>query len=147
MVKEVLVLMQYWWGELIQNKKTENLKMGDENVKDYVLEKLKEVLVFMQYWWEELIHWVDKVFPPETRGDKFSHWVQVGKPFLIAGLVLLMLICCFKCCCKCCCGGRRSVRMMKAPGRNARMPRNVFERNPRSYFQNLRSGNSIDDLC
>lgn len=116
--------------------------MGEENVKYDVIEKLKKVLVFMQYWWEEVIHWVDKVFPPETRADKFSYWVQVGTPFLITGLVLLMLICCCK---LCCCSGRRSVRTMKAPGRNIRMP--AFESNPRSYFQNLRSGKSIDELC
>ncbi|WOH07953.1 hypothetical protein DCAR_0727388 [Daucus carota subsp. sativus] len=133
------------------------LEKNEENIKDYVFEKLKEVVVFLQYWWEEVIHWSDKVFPPDSRADTLSHWVHVATPFLItgldrdrdrrlalSGLVILMLICCVK---RCCCGGGRAVRMMKAPGRNIRMPRNVFERNPAGYFQNLRSGNSVGNLC
>ncbi|KAL9319407.1 hypothetical protein ACSQ67_015924 [Phaseolus vulgaris] len=36
----------------------------------------------------------------------------------------------------CCCRGGRT---MKAPGRNCRISRNSFERNPRAYFRNLRS--------
>lgn len=39
----------------------------------------------------------------------------------------------------CCCCGRASYKMMKAPGRNYTMRRSVFESNPRSYFQDLRS--------
>ncbi|KAK1350201.1 hypothetical protein POM88_054724 [Heracleum sosnowskyi] len=75
--------------------------MVAENVTNYATEKLKEVLLMMQYLWEEVIQWVDTVFPPEARVEKFNHWVQVGKTFLVAWLVLLMLICYFKCCCKC----------------------------------------------
>ena len=134
MVKSVLALMQ----------NTMELEKNEENIKDYVFEKLKEVVVFLQYWWEAVIHWSDKVFPPDSRADTLSHWVHVATPFLITGLVILVLICCVKCCC---CGGGRAVRMMKAPGRNIRMPRNVFERNPAGYFQNLRSGNSVGNLC
>lgn len=127
-IKEVPVMAGNLWGE--------------ENVKDYVVEKFKEVVVMAGNLWGEMVGWIDKVFPPETRGEKLHHWIHVAAPFLIAGLVLVLCICCCRCCC---CG--RSVKMMKAPGRNFRMPRHVFEGNPRSYFQNLRSGNSIDQLC
>ncbi|KAK1389849.1 hypothetical protein POM88_018027 [Heracleum sosnowskyi] len=110
-----------------------------ENVKNYATKKLKEVLVMMQYLWEEVIQWVDTVFPPEARVEKFNHWVQVGKTFLVAWLVLLILMYC----CKCWGIGRRGrpERMMRAPVRNYRMPRNEFERNPGSYFRNLRARN------
>ncbi|KAK1389850.1 hypothetical protein POM88_018028 [Heracleum sosnowskyi] len=109
--------------------------MVEENVRDYATEKLKEVQVLRQYWWEEVIKWVDTVFPPEI----FNHWVQVGTPFLVALLVLLILMFCCKCCGRG--GGGRSGRTMRAPGRNHRMPRNEFERNPGSYFRSLRARN------
>lgn len=116
-------------------KNTLETKMVQENVKDYAPEKLKEVLVLMQYWWEEAIH---TVFSPETI-HKFNYWVQVGSRFLVAWLVLLLLMFCCKCCGRG--GGGRSQRTMRAPGGNYRMPRNEFERNPGSYFRNLRSRN------
>lgn len=113
MVRKRQFWSMYWWEELIPN--TMKLKLGEDNVKDYVDKKLKEVYNFMQYRW-------DKVFPKpqETRADKFICWVIVGTPFLITGLVLLMLICCCRCC-----RGRRSMRMTKARGRNSRMLRDL----------------------
>lgn len=92
-------------------------------------EKLKKVLVIMQYWWEDLIQWAEKVLSPESI-DKFKYWVHVGTPFLVAWLVILILMFCCKCCGRG--GGGRSERTMRAPGRNRGMPRNEFERNPRS---------------
>ncbi|KAH7840248.1 hypothetical protein Vadar_014691 [Vaccinium darrowii] len=110
-------------------------EMGPKEWFNYLVEKLKE-------WLKKL----DEVFPPETRGEDLKHWLIVAAPFIIAAVVL---IACLWCCCRCCCrgGGRgRAVRMMKAPGRDYRMPRHVFEENPRSYFRNLRGKTSIDEL-
>ncbi|KAH7839786.1 hypothetical protein Vadar_008894 [Vaccinium darrowii] len=102
-------------------------QMGAEEWFNYVVEKLKE-------WLKKS----DEVFPLETRGEDLKHW-----------LIVVVLIACLWCCCRCCCrgGGRgRPVRMMKAPGRDYRMPRHVFEENPRSYFRNLRGKTGIDEL-
>ncbi|KAM7484455.1 hypothetical protein LguiA_000464 [Lonicera macranthoides] len=104
-----------------------------ENVFKYVMEKMKELVLVMEKFWGDFVGWMDKVFPPETRGKQINKWFHLAVPFLIGGLVLIM---CF-CCCRLCC---RRVKMMKAPGRGGyRMPRHIFETNPRSYFRSLRS--------
>lgn len=112
---------------------------------DYAMEKLKEVLVIIQSFCESLISKADEVFPPETREEKIRHWIHLATPYMILGVVLLLVVCC----CRCCCCRRRGsggmVKMMKAPGRNYRMPRHTFESDPRSYFRGLR-GKSIDEL-
>ncbi|KAL6988667.1 hypothetical protein U1Q18_014423 [Sarracenia purpurea var. burkii] len=74
---------------------------------------------------------VDEAFPLEMRAKQLKHWLQVAKPFIIARVVLVI---CLDCCHRCY-GGRRAVKMMKAPGRGYRMPRSVFEENPKSYFR------------
>ncbi|KAG8366482.1 hypothetical protein BUALT_Bualt17G0084600 [Buddleja alternifolia] len=126
-------------------------------VMKYVVEKLKEALLAVENFGGEAMAW-------------FGHWFHVALPFLIAAAVLTVVVCfcrccggmvltvvfnfcrCFcrgflkvvsyfcSCCRRCCCG---TVRMMKAPGRNIMMPRNVFVSDPRGYFQALRG----DRLC
>ncbi|KAH6798679.1 hypothetical protein C2S51_035163 [Perilla frutescens var. frutescens] len=121
--------------------------MGVEEVMKLVVEKLKEALLAVENWGAEALGWFDDVFPPETRGDTVSHWFHVALPWIIAAVVLTVVICLCRCCCKCCCGGGGGrVRMMKAPGRNCRMPRSAFESNPRGYFRNLRA-HPGDQLC
>ncbi|XAR65306.1 hypothetical protein NMG60_11009387 [Bertholletia excelsa] len=118
------------------------MELGGENWMNTVLEKLKELLVVLQNFWASLIGKADEVFPPDKREEQIHHWLVVATPFLIAAGSLLLCICC----CRCCCRGRGGrVRMMKAPGRDYRMPRHVFESNPRSYFRGLR-GNAADEL-
>ncbi|KAK2983889.1 hypothetical protein RJ640_008048 [Escallonia rubra] len=114
-------------------------KMETDNWMNYVLDKLKGFLLVLQNFGRSVLDWFDKVFPPDTRGDQLRHWLHVGAPFLIAAVVLITCIWCCKRLCRCCCGRGRVGKMMKAPGRNLRMPRNVFESNPRSYFSNLRA--------
>ena len=109
--------------------------MGAESVMKFVVEKLKELLVLLENFGGYLVDEVDKVFPPDSRGEKLRHWIQVGAPFLILGLVLVVF---YYCCCGCC-RGRRGVKMMKAPGRDYRMARPPFESNPRGYFRSLRA--------
>ncbi|KAK4380433.1 hypothetical protein RND71_002295 [Anisodus tanguticus] len=112
--------------------------MGIEEVKNYVVDKLKELLLLLDNFGAQFLEWFDKVFPPDTRKDKINHWYHVALPFLITTLVFVVVsYCCYCCCCRCRGGGR--IRMMKAPGRNCRMPRSTFESNPSSYFRNLRS--------
>ncbi|CDP00466.1 unnamed protein product [Coffea canephora] len=119
--------------------------MGIESVEKFVVEKLKELWQAMENLWGQFLEWFDKIFPPETRGEKLHHWLQIALPIAIAGVVLsLLLYCCYKCCCKC--GGGRRVKMMKAPGRNCTMARPAFEANPKSYFRNLRA-HPGDQLC
>nr|GLL32115.1 hypothetical protein Saspl_010887 [Ipomoea trifida]GMD13521.1 SAM and SH3 domain-containing protein [Ipomoea batatas]GMD21124.1 SAM and SH3 domain-containing protein [Ipomoea batatas] len=114
--------------------------MGFDDIMNFVVEKLKEFLQTIQNLGGEALQWFDQIFPPETREDTIIHWVQVALPYLIAAVVLTLLICCCRCCCCCCRRGRGGLgRMMKAPGRNCRMPRSAFEANPRSYFRNLRA--------
>lgn len=119
--------------------------MGLQEMMNFVVEKLKEALLAVENFGGEAVAWFDKVVPPETRGDKINHWFHVALPFLIAAVVLTVVICFCRCCYKCCCRGRR-VRTMKAPGRNCRMPRGVFESDPKGYFRNLRA-HPGDELC
>ncbi|PIN11050.1 hypothetical protein CDL12_16359 [Handroanthus impetiginosus] len=101
-------------------------------------EKLKEALLAVENGRAKVLAWFDGVFPPETRGEKIRHWFHVAQPYLIAAVVLTLVVYF----CRCCCGGPRGgrrVKMMKAPGKNHRMPRRDFENNPKGYFQNLRS--------
>ncbi|KAJ9707721.1 hypothetical protein PVL29_000003 [Vitis rotundifolia] len=86
--------------------------MGAESIMKF--EKLKELLVLL---------------------EKPRHWIQVGAPFLILGLVLVVFYYCFCGSCR----GRRGAKMMKAPGRDYRMARPLFESNPRGYFRGLRA--------
>ncbi|PIN11052.1 hypothetical protein CDL12_16361 [Handroanthus impetiginosus] len=62
---------------------------------------------------------------------KIKHWFHVAQPYLIAAVVLTMVV-------YFCCGGGR-LKMMKAPGRNLRMPRRDFEIDPEGYFWELQS--------
>ncbi|KAK9266771.1 hypothetical protein L1049_012659 [Liquidambar formosana] len=122
----------------MMNYLMEKLKERDtgsaENMMNYVVEKLKELLLMLENFGAYVLDQVDAVFPPETREEKLRHWLEVNAPYLIAGVVLLML---FWCCGCCGCRGNRQVKMMTAPGRNFKMPRHAFESNPRSYFRNL----------
>ncbi|KAI8539377.1 hypothetical protein RHMOL_Rhmol09G0178300 [Rhododendron molle] len=116
--------------------------MGAEEWINYIVEKLKEWLIGMGDFGGSLIKKPDEVFPPETTGEQLKHWHLVATSFIISAVVLITCLCC-------CCGsssGGRAVRMMKAPGREYRMPRHVFEGNPRSYFRNLRGNTSVDEL-
>lgn len=117
--------------------------MGFDETVSFVEEKLQDLWLGMEDFWRQFLNWFDKVFPPETRGEKLHQWLAMALPFLITGVAVFTLL---WCCYKCCCGGGGRVRMMKAPGRNCRMPRHVFEANPKSYFSNLRS-NPGDLLC
>ncbi|GMH01809.1 hypothetical protein Nepgr_003648 [Nepenthes gracilis] len=121
-------------------------QVGDEgSVRDlisYVLAKLKEWFLHLWHFVEQLVCKFDELFPPDTRAEKLYHWLAVATPFLVGALVLFLLFCCCK---KCCCG--RSVRMMRAPGRGGTLiPRNIFARNPKLYFQNLHAGRSIEEI-
>ncbi|KAK4410424.1 hypothetical protein Sango_0115400 [Sesamum angolense] len=121
--------------------------MGVEELMMMVVEKLKAALLALENLGSEALAWVDRVFPPETRGDKIHHCLHVALPYLIAAVVLAVVVCFCRCCCGCCqgrSGGR--VRMMKAPGRDCRMPRHVFESDPKGYFNNLRA-HPGDLLC
>ncbi|KAL6983327.1 hypothetical protein U1Q18_016716 [Sarracenia purpurea var. burkii] len=158
-LKEWLVVLQNFGGSLIAKvdeafppeTRAEQLKHWLQVAKDewmiFVLDKLKECffwytndfltkkkkfeewLVALQNFGGSLIAKVDESFPPETRAEQLKHWF----PFIIAGVVLVI----FFGCCRRCCGGRRAVKMMKAPGRGHRMPRSAFEGNPKSYFRGL----------
>ncbi|KAL6983303.1 hypothetical protein U1Q18_016691 [Sarracenia purpurea var. burkii] len=126
---------------VLEKLREKGKEMGTDDWMIFVLDKLKEWLVVLQNFGGSLIAKVDEAFPPETRAEQLKHWLQVAKPFIIAGVVLVICIGC----CRRCCGGRRAVKMMKAPGRDYRMPRSVFEGNPKSYFRGLH-GKPTDEL-
>ncbi|KAL6545280.1 hypothetical protein OROGR_009154 [Orobanche gracilis] len=121
--------------------------MGVGEVMKCVVEKLKEFLQALENSGGEVLAWFDKVFPPETRGDKIHHWIHVAVPYLIVAVVLTAVVCFCRCCCGCCRGrGGGKVKMMKAPGRSCRIRRDVFESDPKGYFWNLRA-HPGDELC
>ncbi|KAL3367762.1 hypothetical protein AABB24_008895 [Solanum stoloniferum] len=106
------------------------------------------------------MNWFDELFPPETRIEKINHWFYVALPYVIIAVFLgIFIYCCYYH------GGLlrnimydlkitlvrlfnyvnnlytswRSSKMMKAPGRNTRIPRASFEIDPKRYFRNLRA--------
>ncbi|KAA8532867.1 hypothetical protein F0562_033016 [Nyssa sinensis] len=106
--------------EKLKELQEKRSQMGAEGVMNCVVEKLKDFLLMLESFGGYLLGWLDNVFPPETTGEKVKHWLHVAAPFIITVVTLLMCICC----CRRCCGrGGRAVKMMKAPGRNYRMPR------------------------
>ncbi|PSR88373.1 SAM and SH3 domain-containing protein [Actinidia chinensis var. chinensis] len=126
------------WEDISVNYVLEKLRekgrdLAAENSMNYVPDKLKEWLMVVVNFGGSLIGKVDEMFPPKTREEQLRRWLQVATPFIISAVVLLLCICCSRC------GGGREVKMMKAPGgRSKRMPRHVFEGNPKSYFRGLR---------
>ncbi|KAL6996638.1 hypothetical protein U1Q18_006769 [Sarracenia purpurea var. burkii] len=105
--------------------------MGTDDWMIFVLDKLKDWLVVLQNFSESLIAKVVEAFLPETRVEQLKHWLQVTKPFIMDWVVLVICLgYCYRCC-----GGRRAIKMMNAYERGYRMPRFVFEGNPKSYFR------------
>ncbi|XP_002460991.1 uncharacterized protein LOC8081537 [Sorghum bicolor] len=111
--------------------------------------KAAEVVAYLATLFAALAEKADEVFPPETRSETLRQWVHVAVTVVVpAVLGALVLRCVARCCWRCCCagGGRaaRGGRFMAAPGRGgARMPRGVFENNPRDYFRDLRAGKPL----
>jgi hypothetical protein len=103
--------------------------------------KAAEVVAYLATLFAALAEKVDEVFPPETRSETLRQWLHVAVTVVVpAVLGALVLLCC-------CCAGRGARggrRFMAAPGRGgARMPRGVFENNPRVYFRDLRAGKPL----
>ncbi|PHU02230.1 hypothetical protein BC332_27481 [Capsicum chinense] len=105
-------------------------------VMSFLMEKLKEAILMMFNFGGHLMSWFDEVFPPETRVEKIKYWFHIALPYLII-TVYVSLIENLKFLFQCC--WRSNSKMMKAPGRNIRIPRSGFEKNPRLYFTNLRA--------
>ncbi|WVY99018.1 hypothetical protein V8G54_031169 [Vigna mungo] len=61
--------------------------------------------------------------------------VAIVVVWILWKMIMVIFGCFYRCCCCCC----RRGRTMKAPGRNYRIFRDDFERNPRDYFRNLRN--------
>ncbi|KAJ8631831.1 hypothetical protein MRB53_025154 [Persea americana] len=134
---EFLLLLGSCWSFLVE-KLAEVFSPVEkiQHVGKFLLEKLHEFVHLFENFWSFLVKKLDEVFPPETRAEKIKHWLEIGLPVALPAALLLL--------CICCCGTcwlRRSIKMMKAPGRGYMMPRHVFESDPRSYFINLRSTN------
>ncbi|CAK9186223.1 unnamed protein product [Ilex paraguariensis] len=124
---------------MMNNLQVKLKEVGADSMMNNVQDKQNQLFLMLENFGLYFIAWLDKVFPPETRGERLHYWLQVAAPFIIAGLILLVCLrCCIRCCRCCGRGGKVAVKMMKAPGRNFRMPREVFESNPRSYFLQLR---------
>ncbi|KAL4586433.1 hypothetical protein LXL04_011069 [Taraxacum kok-saghyz] len=63
-------------------------------------------------------------------------WLYDAAPYLIAAALFWIIA---ASCCRCLCGGRRTARMMNAPGRRStRIPRADFQRDTAGYFRDLR---------
>ncbi|KAF7133252.1 hypothetical protein RHSIM_Rhsim09G0124100 [Rhododendron simsii] len=129
-------------NHVLKNLMETERDMGAEEWINYIVEKLKEWLIGMGDFGGSLIKKPDEVFPPESTGEQLKHWHLVATPFIIGAVVMITCLCC----CSGTGSGERAVRMMKAPGRYYRMPRHVFEGNPRSYFRNLSGNTSVDEL-
>ncbi|CAN6176125.1 unnamed protein product [Urochloa humidicola] len=115
---------------------------------ELVKAKAAELVAYLTTLFAALAEKVDELFPPGTRSETLRQWLHVALtvalPAALGALVLFYLARCFwRCCCGCCCarGARGGAgRLMVAPGRGgARMPRGVFESNPRGYFRDLRA--------
>ncbi|KAL3511017.1 hypothetical protein ACH5RR_030418 [Cinchona calisaya] len=114
-------------------------------------EKRKDMLLQLQ-------HWIHIIAPFVVMGFVLLALFWCCGRCILCGckIILLPLFWCCKlcilCCCKiislalfwckrcilCCCK-IKAAKMMKAPGRDFRMPRHVFETNPKGYFRDLRA--------
>lgn len=97
-------------------------------------ENLKEVVKTVERIGRSIVSPPDMQLRIRTAREK----LQLHALYFVMGLILLVSL---WFCCRCFryCGRMRAVKMMKAPGRNFRMPRANFKANPRSYFRNLHS--------
>lgn len=136
MISNLQEKMKRMEGEsmMLQMKTTQsNLKeVGADDLIHNLVEKLKEILVMLENSGSSLTAWLDKVFPRETRKERILHWIHVSAPYVLPGLFLIVLFWL--------CSRGKGAKMMKAPGRNFRMPRTVFEADPKGYFRSLHAG-------
>ncbi|KAL3631260.1 hypothetical protein CASFOL_024244 [Castilleja foliolosa] len=112
-------------------------------------EKINHLHLVLKNSGGEAVAWLHKTFPPcwkpAAASEKISYWQStakgygaeavtwlVGKPYIIAAVVLVVVVRFF--------GGGGKGKMMKAPGRNYKMPRRDFASNPKGYFKDLRGG-------
>ncbi|KAJ6952924.1 hypothetical protein NC653_041916 [Populus alba x Populus x berolinensis] len=77
---------------------------------------------------------IKKFLASETVVDVLRWLKKESVPIMVAVVVIALLFG------GCCGGAAKSVKTMKAPGRNYRMPRSDFEANPSAYFRGLRKG-------
>ncbi|RCV13897.1 hypothetical protein SETIT_2G383200v2 [Setaria italica] len=105
--------------------------------------KAAEILAYLATLFSALAKKVDELLPPDTRSETLRQWLHVAVTVVLpAALGALVLLCVARCCWRCCCARNRAPRgrLMVAPGRGgARMPRDVFEDDPRRYFRDLRA--------
>ena len=104
-----------------------------------------ELVAYLATLFSALARKVDELLPPETRSEALRQWLHFAVTVALpAALGALALLCVARCCWRCCCRARGGRRLMVAPGRGgARMPRGVFESNPRIYFRDLRAGKPL----
>ena len=107
--------------------------------------KVAELVAYLATLFSALARKVDELLPPETRSEALRQWLHFAVTVALpAALGALALLCVARCCWCCCCRARGGRRLMVAPGRGgARMPRGVFESNPRIYFRDLRAGKPL----
>lgn len=121
---------------MMNNRRAKMMKDGGGDETMVRIKNLEENI-------KELVTTVERIgrsiaSPPdvELRIRTTREMLQRNAPYFVMGLILvfsLWFCCrCFRYCCR-----MKTVKMMKAPGRNFRMPRPNFEANPRSYFRNL----------
>ncbi|KAJ4959908.1 hypothetical protein NE237_019818 [Protea cynaroides] len=129
-------------GETLLQYLTEKLKeillwlpMEGEKVLQYLMEKSKEILVWLQHFGAILLHEIDEILPPRMKNASLRDWII----WIVVALAVVLVVRKF---CSCCC--QRGFKMMKAPGRNLRIPRGHFESNPGGYFRNLRLKAPLD---
>lgn len=99
--------------------------------------KAAEFVAYLAALFAALAAKVDELLPPETRSETLRQWLHVAVTVVLPAVLGALVL-------HCCCGRARGSRggrhMMVAPGRGgARMPRGVFEGNPRGYFLDLRA--------
>lgn len=127
--------LEYWVNTLTKKAKELLSDIELDTWTKYGIEKLKQSFELIINMSASLVKRVDDVFPPEERAEIIGKLVHMAKPYLKPGLALLFIILFF---CYCGRSGGGAGKMMKAPGRNVRIPRARFEGNPRGYFRGLR---------
>ncbi|CAI9096422.1 OLC1v1032569C1 [Oldenlandia corymbosa var. corymbosa] len=100
-----------------------NLGQKLNKVLFWMMEKLGSILMAL----------LGRIFPPETRKERIRYWILVGGPYAAVAVLLIMVLIVFGNC-----SSKKGEKMMKAPGREFRMPRRDFEANPKGYFHGIR---------
>uniref|UniRef100_A0A7N0UJX2 Uncharacterized protein n=1 Tax=Kalanchoe fedtschenkoi TaxID=63787 RepID=A0A7N0UJX2_KALFE len=116
-------------AKILAVESLKELWLALSNLAAYVHEKSCGHLILSNFV-AHAVEMIDEKCPQKTREE----WLRASMPWLMVVLMIVSIVLVLRFFCR----KKRPVKMMKAPGRNHRMPRRDFASNPKKYFRELR---------